>query len=543
MNGNRKTIEANILLSLYPILIISTLILFLTPSRSQAEPTLPEILQACRYLEPGDIPSDNFLPPSRILYVAPAEKGGNDEHDGLSIETPFEHLEQAIDYANNHADIPITIYLREGIYSFKDPRNHPDNPYLTINRGNLYLAAYPNEQATIRPFYWPGNPSESGDERVFEITGSYENITFDRLHFEGWSILFVLSSPLESDPLRHITIKNITASSFTHRNGEADFLSEFLETGYVDDDVYGEGKVIFDHPEKAKYQVENLILANISVSGVDIAVNIGDENDANVRGIRISHFEILNPPQSSGNSASDAFAIVNSYKILIDHCKIVNIGDDGIDTKSYDVAVVNTYVEGTGRNAAKFWRNGELINSILYNCTQIDDGALIIKDGPFRMIHSVLLEHPVGYAGTYAYDSEQPLNTSLEIVNSVIGRVKSFYVNTTQFQAIHNRFCDMIDEANLLNGTVTARTSEELNAFSNCRGNAISPLQFNNPTLGDFTLLPDSSWIDAGSSEGVMLPTFDFLGNTRIAGQEVDIGPIEFGSTPEVSLSAWFWMN
>jgi hypothetical protein len=56
----------------------------------------------------------------------------------------------------------------------------------------------------------------------------------------------------------------------------------------------------------------------------------------------------------------------------------VNINDDGIDLKSYDTAVVNCYIQGTGRNAVKFWRNGGIFNSILYNVTNSNDGAIVI---------------------------------------------------------------------------------------------------------------------------------------------------------------------
>lgn len=501
-----------------------------------SEPALNEILEACEYLEPGDIPTGSFPPPAAAVYVAPT---GNDAHDGASVDAPFEHLEKAIDYANGHPDLPLTIYLRGGTYLFKDPKNHPDNPYLSLQRGNIYITSYPGEEAVIRPFYWPGNPSEYGDERAFEINGSYENITFDRLRFEGWSVIFSPGASLAAPPMKNLTIQNITAGRFTRRNGEPTYGTMFIETGYLDNDVYGEGKQIFDNPETAHYQIEGLLLSHITVENLDLPINIGDENDANVKGLRITHFDVLNPPGAPGDSASDAFAVVNSSKILIDHCRIQNISDDGIDTKGYDVAVVNTYIEGTGRNAVKFWKNGEIINTILYNCTQIDDGAIVVKDGPFRMINSVLLGHPVGYAGTYGYDTASPLATRFEVVNSVFGQVKSFYVTTNNIQILNNRYGEILEDANLYNGFYEVRTAEELNRLPNCGGNAISSLQFTDPEHGDFSLLPGSAWIGVGTSQGIRLPAFDFHGNPRIAGGNVDIGPIEYGSAPPVRIADW----
>jgi hypothetical protein len=207
-----------------------------------------------------------------------------------------------------------------------------------------------------------------------------------------------------------------------------------------------------------------------------------------------------------------------------------------MDFKAFNAAVVNCYVEGAGRNAVKFWRNGELINSILYHVTDINDGAIIVKDGPFRMVNSVLLGHPVGYAATMGSDA--PSTYSLEIVNSVFGECKAFYVNTTAFRAKNNRYFDILEDANLVEGMVTAANAAQLNALPNCSGNAISTNQFTNPTSGDFSLKRGSPWLDAGTRQGVLLPSFDYLGNPRVFGAEVDIGPIESRSS-RVGATDW----
>ncbi|MFH1742716.1 MAG: choice-of-anchor Q domain-containing protein [bacterium] len=491
-----------------------------------SEPSLNALVDACEYLNQGDIPTDSFQSPENAIYVAIATDGGDDANSGTSIDGPFEHLDKAIEYANAHAETPLTIYLRGGTHYYKSL-----DMYQEIQRGNLYVTAYPNEEVTIRPFYWPGNPTEWGDEHAFVFVGPYENITFDNLHVEGWSVVFYAGSSLNTSPMRNLTIKNITASGFTRRGGESGWLRVFLETDYVQDDVYGEGKVIFSDPDAAHYQIENLILSNISVQDVDLGINIGDENDANVKGTRITHFNVENPSAASGDSASDAFAIVNSYRILIDHCRIVNINDDGIDTKSYDVAVINTYIQGTGRNAVKFWRNGELINSILYDVTAINDGAIIVEEGPFRMVNSVLLRHTVGYAGTFDYEGVSQTANKMEVVNSVFGEVKGFYVGTTDLRAYNNRYFNILDDAAIISGQVDAENAEQLNTLPNCSGNATSTSQFVNPSAETFSLISGSEWIDAGMSQGVLLPSFDYYGNARVVGSAIDIGPIEYGST------------
>ena len=501
----------------------------LGPPPSRVVVPLNQILDACQYLDPGDIPVDNFQPPAKAIYVA---TDGNDNNSGDSITAPFQHLHKAIDYANTYPDTPLTVYLRGGIHLYKDAS---DYEYQMIERSNLYISAYPNENVTIRPYYWPGNPSSWGNERAFEINGSYRNVTFDGLHFEGWSTIFTLGSPLSTPPLQNIVIKNVTASQFTRRSEEEGWFRMFLETGYLDDDVYGEGKVIFDNPETAHYQIEGLILSNLSIRDVDIAINVGDENDANVKGMRISSVDVINPTRQAGASVADAFAIVNSYNVLVDHCRLVNINDDGVDTKSFDVAVVNCYIEGTGRNAVKFWRNGELINSILYNVTDINDAAIIVEEGPFRMINSLLLGHPAGYAATFSYGTIS--TSSFEIVNSVFGKVQGSYTGSSNLTARNNRFFDLVGGVAVLSGSLEAENPDQLNALPNCSGNAMSTDQFVAPASGDFRLIPGSEWIDAGTSDAVLLPSFDYLGNPRIEGKTVDIGPIEY--RVETGVDSW----
>jgi len=489
-----------------------------------AEPALSEIIAACEYLSPGDIPADTFQPPSAAVYVATAANGGSDSNSGTTITAPFEHLDKAIEYANANSSTPLTIYLRGGIYLFKGP---PFDPGLTIMRGNLYITAYPGEQATIRPYFWPGNPTDFFTERAFELTGSFENITFARLRFEGWSIIFNPGSSLQTPPLRNLTFKDITATSFTFRDGNPGYSRELLQTGYLTDDVYGPGKIIYDNPETAHYQAENVILSSITLQGVDLGVNVGDENDANIRGMRISNLNIVNPTRQAGGSFNDAIAVVNSFKILIDHCRFVNISDDGIDLKSYDTAVVNCYVERIGRNAVKFWRNGEMINTILYNVTDIDDAAIVIEEGPFRIVNSVLLGHPVGYAGGFNGDLWTTQTNRFEIVNSAFGECHAFYINTTDLHARNNRYFDILDLANIIEGMRTAADAAQLNALPNCSGNAMSTNQFTNPAGGDFSPRAGSPWIDAGTQTGVLLPAFDYFGNPRVVGSGIDIGPVE----------------
>jgi hypothetical protein len=143
------------------------------------------------------------------------------------------------------------------------------------------------------------------------------------------------------------------------------------------------------------------------------------------------------------------------------------------------------------------------------------------------MVNSVLLNHPAGYAGTYNYDLLTSASNELLIVNSVFGQVGALYVNTTDVRAINNRYFEILDGAALFEGMVTANDIVALNGLPNCSGNAMTANEFADPTAGDFSLKVGSEWIDAGTQQGVLLPSFDYNGNPRIAGGAIDIGPIE----------------
>ncbi|MFA4953353.1 MAG: myxococcus cysteine-rich repeat containing protein, partial [Candidatus Pacearchaeota archaeon] len=317
--------------------------------------SLQNFIDACQYLNDGDIPEDTFTPTTNAVYVS---NSGSDTNSG-TIALPFANLSKAITYANNNPTIPLTIYLKQGVYYFKHTNyaGSGELEYQQINRGNLYVTSYPGESATIRPYSWPNSAQSWGAEKAFVVIGNYENITFDNLNFEGWLINFYLGSNLTTPAMKNVVIKNIVAKEFKSRFGGTNATS-VLTTDIVPDNVYGVGKAIFENPSSAKYQIEGLILSNITANDVSNGVNIGDENDANVKGLRISKFSIENSDMS-GDTSNDAFAIVNSYKILVDNIHIKNIAGDGIDSKSFDICVVNSYLEKISRNAVKFWRRGE----------------------------------------------------------------------------------------------------------------------------------------------------------------------------------------
>jgi len=485
-------------------------------------PSLEQILAASEYLSEGDIPRDGSTESGKTpLYVA---TDGDDNNSGLSIDSPKAHLGAAIEYANQQPSTPFVIYLRDGTYY--RPSQYE---YLEIERGDLMITAYPGEEVLIRPDFWPGNPTSWGEEVFLFSFGPHDNITISELEIQGWGVPFIFGSQFSEPAMKNLVIKKIRAGEFRKRDSAS--ISEFFSTDYVSEG-YFDGPDDFDPDDPGiKYQIENLILSRLYIEGVDMPINIGDEDDANVKGLRISEVEVRNDPQGSGSTAVDGFALVNCHRALIDHCLIDHIQGDGIDSKSFDVAVVNSRIQGTGRNAVKFWRNGELINTIIYEADA--DAALVIDKGPCRMVHSVLMKKGDGYAGTFAYDESS--EGKFEIINSVFGDLDhTFYVGTPDLRCHNCLFFDM--PAGLFSGHTDIPTVTALNALSAAGGNIGADPLFIDPEKELFAPGAASPLRDAGAVSGFLLPAFDYFGAERLRGGAPDIGAIEM--TPPFLSSA-----
>ncbi len=483
-----------------------------SPVPGRTIPPLSELLAASEYLASGDIPEDTTTAVGKTpLYVA---TDGNDSNSGLSIATPKMHLGAAIAYANAHSSTPFVIYLRGGVYYRSSAYE-----YLEIERGDLVITAYPGEEVTIRPDIWPADPTSWGEEVLFFSYAPCRNITISDLTLEGWSTPFYFGTQYDQAPQENLVIKNIRAREFKKRG--PDFITQLFSTNYVSAGYFSGRQFDPDDPG-IKYQIEGLIISGVTLEDVDMPINIGDEDDANVKGVRISNVAVRNDPQGSGSTAVDGFAVVNCRGVLIDDCLIENIQGDGIDTKSFDVCVVNTLLSGIGRNGVKFWHNGEVINSIIYEADA--DAAFVIEDGPCRMINSILMKKGDGYCGTYAYDGGS--TGKFEVVNSIfIDLDHTFYLGTPDLRSLNSLYYDM--PAGLYSGQVPAATVTALNGLAASSSNiALDPL-LAAPADEDFRTPYGSPCRDRGTAAGVLSPAFDYYGNPRQAGRGPDIGPVE----------------
>lgn len=503
------------------LVILASIAVFLVPGDACAQRTIPpltQILAASEFLTDGDIPVDSSTTAGKTpIYVA---TNGSDSNTGLDINSPKLHLRSAIQYANQHPSTPYVIYLRGGIHYESGAFD-----YLEIERGDLYITAYPGESATIRPAFWPNNPQDWGQAHFFVSVGPYQNITISDITLQGWDEPFYVGSDFAEEPMRNLVIKNIHAHDFKPRFPE--FGSVFLTTHYVSRDFFSGAEDFDPNAPGIKYSIEGLILSNILLEGVSMGINIGDERDANVKGLRLTQVEIRNDPQPGGETYEDGFAVVNSYRVLIDHCIVDNIRGDGIDCKAFDVSLVNTYVHASIRNGTKFWRNGELINTIVHDCSPVADSAVVVEAGyPFRMIHSVLIGNTPGYSGGYNWPNTS--TTKVEIVNTVFADLShKFYMGTGNLQSKHSCYYNM--PSGIFDGQTSVETAAQLNGLPNCTGNISSDPLFVNPAGEDFSVQEGSPCLNAGTTDGVLLPSFDYYGNPRIMGAAPDIGPYEQG--------------
>ncbi len=496
-----------------PVLgLLSVLVLASPPYVSgRTIPSLQDLLAASEFLVPGDIPEDASSSAGMTpLYVDPA---GDDANSGLSPDEPKARLGAAIKYANSRPEDSFVIYLRGGIHY-----RPPEDEYLGIERGDLMIASYPGEEAVVRPHFYPADPTSWGEEVFLFGQGPYENITISNLVLQGWSLPFLFGSAFEESPMRNLVIKGIRADQFRRRG--PGFITSLFSTDYLSTGYFA-GRDFDPEDPGIKYQIEGLIISGIRLAGVDMPVNIGDEDDANVKGLRISDVEVRNEPAVSGSTAVDGFALVNCHRALIDNCVLENIEGDGIDAKSTLVAVINTLLTRIGRNGVKFWRDGELINSVIHSAGA--DAAFVIERGPARMIHSVLAVKGDGYSGTYAYG--QGSGEKFEVINSILADLDhTFYLGTSDLRSLNSLYFNL--PAGLYSGAVSAPTVSALNGLAGCADNREADPLLVDPDRGDFRTAHSSTARAGGTAEG-LLPSFDFYGNPRRPGASRAVGPVE----------------
>jgi hypothetical protein len=506
-------------------------------------PPTTSILAASGFLANDDIPQDNFLPPTNTLYV-----GSN---------APYTNVEDAIAFANANPATPCTIYIEGGVYYYKstgDAFLYGQN----IERGNLYITSVPGETVELRPVTWTnagGTPNSIWTASAFQINGGLSNVTVESLTFAGWQTLFNFN--YSSAPSSNLTFKNIECTDFRYRDGDTNEYRSIIETAYNDPGIFSTPDE-FTNAESYQYQIYGLILSNIYVENTDIGVNIGDEQNPNVRGVRISNVNIYDPVTNYNNTALDGIAVVNCYKVLIDDSTVVNVVGDGIDTKSWDISVVNCFIDNPARQGVKFWWNGEMINTIVYDANSPDDAIYLWRQGPIRMINCDTIHKPqVGYAAENGTANVQDTAPTTEQPIYLINDIWAFlprgaFFETTNVISLDSCYFDFTNGYPLITsinnegtqlGLPNIYTTTQMNGLPDCGGNNTNNPDFLNFT--NFELAPQSPYVAAGTNYGgtingksLFAPAFDFYGAERRVGLAPDVGAVAFSATLNFSVSS-----
>jgi len=452
-------------------------------------PPLFETLNLSKVVTHADLNSFVFLDvdnysPHPAYYVA---TNGNDENAG-TISSPFATIAHALEIAKEGD----AVFVRSGTYA---------TDTLTITQSDFVLVAYPNESVTLK---------KSNDNVAIRIDGKIHDVTVDRINIDGFDngIIYGNAATQKSLIFKNLKISNVV-------------------TGIEN-----------DYPEHTDYLVDGLLVKNVEMTNVTgMGINCGDEQNKCAKNVMIRGVRVFGADNPEDFTGSDSLAMVSSDNILVLGSTFANAPGDSMDFKATRVSVVNSVAARPNRNGIKFWQDGEMINTIIYDSGA--DAAVVFdpeKDGTeFRMINSVVARHSIrsppddrySYAMTFGYDF--PRKSTIVIKNSIIYDMPGpIFVNKESALDIRNNiFSEFIHEDGLFEyGNEKIYNVTELNSKSYAKNNLYTGPMFTNPAGHDFTLLNGSPAIDSGLN-GSDIPNFDRNRTTRPKGNGIDIGPYE----------------
>jgi len=417
-------------------------------------------------------------------YVA---ANGNDENAG-TITNPFATIAHALEVAKEGD----AVFVRNGVYA---------TDTLAITQSNFVLAAYTNESVTLK---------KSNDNVAIRIDGKVHDVTVDGINIDGFDNGIIYGNPATQ---KSLIFKNLKISN--------------VVTGIEN-----------DYPEHTDYLVDGLLIKNVEMTNVTgMGINCGDEQNKCAKNVFIRNVRVFGADNPEDFTGSDSLAMVSSDNILVIGSTFTNAPGDSMDFKATRVSVVNSVAARPNRNGIKFWHDGEMINTIIYDTGA--DAAVVFDpetDGTeLRMINSVVARHSIrspsddrySYAMTFGYDF--PRKSRIVIKNSIIYDMPGpIFVNKESMLDIQNNiFYQFIHEDGLFEyGAEKIYNVTELNLNSYAKNNLYTDPMFTNPAGHDFTVLDGSPAIDGGLS-GNDIPNFDRNRTIRPEGNGTDIGPFE----------------
>ncbi len=433
----------------------------------------------------------------RVWHVAP---GGDDDATG-DTDAPLATVERAVELAGTD-DV---ILVADGVYpvGVYEDSIIMDTPGVTLaaeHVGGAVLTPVSEEWAWL-----------SG------IVASADNLVIDgfviRDFSRGYGVYFGrLDSPQRNLVLRHLWIEGV----------EDAIRSAIPDSGAT-------------HRQPV---IEGLLLYDVAVRRALIGFNCGEGPCKSMR-VEALSIDLTSDAATDVGSWGDGVAVENGEHVVVFNAEVTGAGADGIDLKATRVVVANVHVHDVQRNGVKLWRDGDVINALVYN-TGADAAIVFDAGGQYRILNSVVARHAYGgqaYAGSVAYDNPEEAG-SLSVVNSV------FYQNAGALWVAGAFALDV--RATLFYGSgngqelIWARPEGEIaigeadRAFSALEAaggggygfDFVDP-GFLNPDAGDYHLAAEAFARDRGLGDVGALPPFDLEGRPRVAGAAVDLGPYE----------------
>jgi hypothetical protein len=462
------------------------------PSGGFTVETFPTIIDIDWAAFPAN-PLRPHVPTGQTIYVATS---GSDDNPG-SQNAPLATLDRALETAQT-GDV---IQVADGVY----PVGRYDDSLIMATPG-VTLMAENVGGAVLEPlsddWLWLAAIDARADDLVidgFVIRG------FTR----GYGLLFGRAdSPQRNLVLRHLWIENV---------------GDGLRSAF---------------PESDQAVVDGMLVYDVALRDALIGFNCGEGPCNNVR-LEALSIDLMTSTDVDTDSWGDGVAFEAGDNVVVFNAAVTAVGADGLDFKAERVAVANVIVHDVQRNGIKFWHDGDIINALVYNTGA--DAALVFDTGAAcRIVNSTIARHAVGqraYAGTVAYDHPAEAG-SLAILNSV------FYENSGalwvsgafDLNVRKTLFYGAANGQELIWATTPALTIGQgaypivrlETAGGGCCGLPFTAPGFVDPDGGDYTLAPMAFGRDKGLSRpDDLLPPFDLLGNPRIHGPFVDLGPYE----------------
>lgn len=410
---------------------------------------------------------------------------GKDSYPGTSTQ-PFRTVVRGIKAAQSGD----AVIVHSGTYSEGEEGEHRS---LVLQKANLSLCAAPGESVTVVP---RNNSFNYG----MHIQGS--NALVDGINLSGFrDSLITLGG---EGTLKNIVLKNLNLSA--SGNGSKDGIASY------------------------DAQVNGLLLKNISVKNAFIGIQC---NRGPCRNWRLDRVTVIND-RGQGDTGSDGIAIENGDNLLFSNLTVTGAAGDGIDVKGTRIAVFNANVHDNSRNGVKFWRGGDLVNSLVVNhgadAAVVFDGA-----GDYRILNSLIAyeNYPKGgsYTMTVGYDRQSD-KIRLSIINSVFfNNSGALWVSPhTDLTVKNSLFTNTLSGEIFAKGETSISNEQAISALSKiatASGNkkVKAAGMFVNPPK-NFSFKASSPLRDSGIKP-TLFPAFDFRGQPRVRGKAPDMGPYE----------------